>query len=59
MEYTIDELVEFAKNEMFEFALATEDQVTKVIEIFNDQGLAGDDLFCWWDIYRTIHIRVI
>ncbi len=34
---------------MFEFALATENQVDKVIDIFNEQGLAGDDLFTWWE----------
>ena len=49
MTYTIDQLVDFAKNEMSEFALATEEQLDKVIDIFNDQGLAGDDLATWWD----------
>ena len=32
--YTIKQLVEFAKNEMHEFAFATEAQLEKVIEIF-------------------------
>jgi len=49
MNYTIEQLVEFAKNEMFEFAFATEEQLEKVIEIFNNQGLAGDDLDTWWN----------
>ena len=49
MKYTIDQLVDFAKNEMSEFALATEEQLDKVIDIFNDQGLTGDDLATWWD----------
>ena len=49
MKYTIEQLVKFAKNEMFEFALATEHQVDEVIDIFNEQGLAGDDLFTWWE----------
>ena len=49
MTYTIDQLVEFAKNEMFEFALATDEQLDKVIDIFNAEGLAGDDLSTWWE----------
>tara|TARA_B100001123_G_C14753079_1_gene805748 strand:- start:456 stop:638 length:183 start_codon:yes stop_codon:yes gene_type:complete len=49
MNYTIEQLVEFAKNEMFEFSFATEEQLEKVIEIFNNQGLAGDDLDTWWN----------
>ena len=43
MKYTIEQLVKFAKNEMFEFALATEHQVDEVIDIFNEQGL-GDSI---------------
>ena len=49
MKYTIEQLVEFAKNEMSEFAFATEEQLEEVIDIFNDQGLAGDDLDTWWN----------
>ena len=49
MNYTIEQLVEFAKNEMSEFAFATEEQLEEVIDIFNDQGLAGDDLDTWWN----------
>ena len=45
MKYTIKQLVEFAKNEEFEFMFATEEQLDKVIDIFNEQGLCGDDLF--------------
>jgi len=47
--YTIKQLVEFAKNEMYEFAFATEEQLDKVIEIFDNEGLAGDDLFTIWE----------
>lgn len=47
--YTIKQLVEFAKNEMHEFAFATEAQLEKVIEIFNKEGLAGDDLYTIWE----------
>ena len=47
--YTIKQLVEFAKNEMYEFAFATEEQLDKVIEIFNNEGLAGEDLFTIWE----------
>ena len=47
--YTIKQLVEFAKNEMYEFAFATEEQLEKVIEIFDREGLAGDDLYTIWE----------
>ena len=47
--YTIKQLVEFAKNEMYEFAFATEEQLEKVIEIFDNEGLAGDDLYTIWE----------
>jgi len=46
--YTVKQLVEFAKNEMFELGYATETQLDQVIEIFNSEGLAGDDLFTLW-----------
>ena len=49
MKYTIKQLVEFAKNEEFEFMFATEEQLDKVIDIFNEQGLCGDDLFTVWN----------
>jgi hypothetical protein len=48
-QYTVKQLVEFAKNEMFELGYATEEQLDQVIEIFNNEGLAGDDLFTVWD----------
>ena len=47
--YTVKQLLEFAKNEMYEFAFATEEQLEKVIEIFNSEGLAGDDLYTIWE----------
>ena len=49
MKYTIKQLVEFAKNEEFEFMFATEEQLDNVIDIFNEQGLCGDDLFTVWN----------
>ena len=49
MKYTIKQFVEFAKNEEFEIGQATEEQIDQVIEIMNDQGLAGDDIFTLWE----------
>jgi len=49
MEYTIDQFVEFAKNGMCEIGQATEEQLDQVIEIMNDEGLAGDDIFTLWE----------
>ena len=49
MEYTIKQFVEFAKNGMCEIGQATEEQLDQVIEIMNDEGLAGDDIFTLWE----------
>lgn len=49
MKYTIDQFVEFAKKEMFEIGQATEEEIDQVIEIMNDQGLAGDDIYTLWE----------
>ena len=49
MEYTIKQFVEFAKNGMCEIGQATEEQLDQVIELINDQGLAGDDIFTLWE----------
>lgn len=49
MKYTIEQFVEFAKKEMFEIGQATEEEIDQVIEIMNDQGLAGDDIFTLWE----------
>ena len=48
MKYTIKQFVEFAKNGMCEIGQATEEQLDQVIEIMNDEGLAGDDIFTLW-----------
>ena len=53
--YTVKQLVEFAKNEMFELCYATETQLDQVIEIFNSEGLAGDDLFTVWTELNEQH----
>ena len=49
MEYTIKQFVEFAKNGMCEIGQATEEQLDQVIEIMNDEGLAGDDIYTLWE----------
>tara|TARA_R100000697_G_scaffold73632_1_gene86013 strand:- start:337 stop:510 length:174 start_codon:yes stop_codon:yes gene_type:complete len=49
MKYTIKQFVEFAKKEMFEIGQATEKEIDQVIEIMNDEGLAGDDIFTLWE----------
>ena len=49
MKYTIEQFVEFAKKEMFEIGQATEEEIDQVIEIMNDQGLAGDDIYTLWE----------
>ncbi len=49
MKYTIDQFVEFAKNGMSEIGQATEKEIDQVIEIMNDEGLAGDDIFTLWE----------
>jgi len=49
MKYTIKQFVEFAKNGMSEIGQATEEQLDQVIEIMNDEGLAGDDIFTLWE----------
>ena len=49
MKYTIDQFVEFAKKEMFEIGQATEKEIDQVIEIMNDEGLAGDDIYTLWE----------
>ena len=53
--YTVKQLVEFAKNEMFELGYATETQLDQVIESFNSEGLAGDDLFTVWTELNEPH----
>ncbi len=50
MNYTIDQFVGFAKNEQFELMFATEEQIMKVVNILNDQGLCGDDVFTHWTL---------
>ena len=47
--YTIEQFVEFAKKEMFEIGQATEEEIDQVIEIMNDEGLAGDDIYTLWE----------
>ena len=49
MQYSIKQFVEFAKNGMCEIGQATEEQLDQVIEIMNDEGLAGDDIFTLWE----------
>jgi len=49
MKYTIEQFVEFAKKEMFEIGQATEKEIDQVIEIMNDEGLAGDDIYTLWE----------
>ena len=49
MKYTIKQFVEFAKNGMAEIGQATEKEIDQVIEIMNDEGLAGDDIFTLWE----------
>ena len=34
---------------MSEIGQATEEQLDQVIEIMNDEGLAGDDIFTLWE----------
>ena len=46
--YTIEELIEFAKNEKDEFGYATEKQMYQVVDIFNKKGLCGNSVEGIW-----------
>jgi len=46
--YTIEELIELAKDEKDEFGYATEKQMYQVVDIFNKKGLCGNNLEEIW-----------
>lgn len=52
MKYTIEQFVEFAKNECWELCFATEKEIDQVCEIMNDEGLAGDDVYTMWEAFK-------